>query len=95
MGFELRASCLLGRNSSALTMTPAIFAMVILELGSHFFPKLAWTEIILFMLPASCWDDRLTLSCLALFNRDGDLINFFLPGLAWNLDPPYLSLPCS
>jgi hypothetical protein len=30
---------------------PALFALVILEMGSHFLPKTDWTTILLFKLP--------------------------------------------
>jgi hypothetical protein len=33
-------------------MPPALFALVILEKGSHFLPLLAWTLLLLFLLPA-------------------------------------------
>jgi hypothetical protein len=37
LGFAPRALCLLKRCSTAWSMTPALFALVILEIGSHFF----------------------------------------------------------
>jgi hypothetical protein len=40
------ASCLLGRRSPMR----AVFALVILEIGSHFLVKLAWTTILLLIL---------------------------------------------
>jgi hypothetical protein len=46
-GFELRASHLLGRSC-----IPSPFALVIFEIKSHFMPRLAWTEILLFVLLA-------------------------------------------
>jgi hypothetical protein len=46
--FELRASHLLGRSSTAWAMLPAFFALVILQIWSHFLPRLAWTMIFLF-----------------------------------------------
>jgi hypothetical protein len=34
LGFELGASCLLGKHSTSYAMLPALFALVILEIGS-------------------------------------------------------------
>jgi hypothetical protein len=46
--FEHRASFLLGRCSTAWATPPAYFALIILETGSHFWPRPAWTVILLF-----------------------------------------------
>jgi hypothetical protein len=62
--FELRASYLLGRYFTIWGMPPILFALVILEIGSHFlsnskpfFPGWSGTEI---LISAShvAWDDR-------------------------------------
>jgi hypothetical protein len=37
VGSELRASQLIDRHSTTGAMPPALFALVILEIGSHFF----------------------------------------------------------
>jgi hypothetical protein len=47
LGFELRASYLLGWFSTASATPSAPFAQVILELVSHFLPRLAWAVILL------------------------------------------------
>jgi hypothetical protein len=49
-GFELRALHLLDRCSTTSGMPPALFALVILETGFHFLPRLTWTSD--FMFPA-------------------------------------------
>jgi hypothetical protein len=36
-------------------MPPALFAQVILDIGLHFVPGLAWTTISLFVLPITAW----------------------------------------
>jgi hypothetical protein len=51
MGFELMSSCLLGKNSTTRTMPPALFLLVIFQIGSHCKPRLVWTTILLFVLP--------------------------------------------
>jgi hypothetical protein len=48
LGFELRDSCLPGRYSITQITPSALFALVILETGSRFLPRLAWTFIFLF-----------------------------------------------
>jgi hypothetical protein len=50
LGIEL-ALCLLGRRSTTWASLPALFVLVIFEIGSHFIPRLAWTVILLFVLP--------------------------------------------
>jgi hypothetical protein len=41
-------SCSWHRHSTAWTMPPALCALVILEIGSPFLPRPAWTAILLF-----------------------------------------------
>jgi hypothetical protein len=48
VGFKLRALCLLGRHSTAWATPLALFALIILEIGSCFLPRAAWTMILLF-----------------------------------------------
>jgi hypothetical protein len=50
-GFELRASHLLGGCSTTCATLPALLALAFFEIGSFFKPELAWTSILLFMLP--------------------------------------------
>jgi hypothetical protein len=50
LGFELKASPLLGRRSTTWATPTALFALIILETGSHLFPEWAWTTILLFPL---------------------------------------------
>jgi hypothetical protein len=52
LGFDRRTLCWLGRHSTSWTMPVALFALVIFEVGSYFLPWVAWTVIIVFMLPA-------------------------------------------
>jgi hypothetical protein len=47
LGFELRASCLLGKHYAT---PPALCVLVIFEIGFHFMPRLAWTAIFLSVL---------------------------------------------
>jgi hypothetical protein len=58
LGFELGFSWLLGRSSIIWAMPPAFFALVILELESHFLSQLAWIIILLFYTSWPHWDDR-------------------------------------
>jgi hypothetical protein len=51
LGVELRDSSLQGRCFITPVMLPALFALVIFEIGSHFMPGPAWTVIFLFVLP--------------------------------------------
>jgi hypothetical protein len=51
LGFELRASWLLGRCSTTWATPPAVFMLITFEMWSHFIPGPAWTAIFLFMLP--------------------------------------------
>jgi hypothetical protein len=46
-GFELRASYLLGRCSNAWVIPWDLFALIILEIWSHFLPRLCWIMIML------------------------------------------------
>jgi hypothetical protein len=43
LGFELRTLHLLGRCSIAWAIPPALFTLIILEMGSCFLPRSAWT----------------------------------------------------
>jgi hypothetical protein len=90
LGFELRASCFLGRYSTAWAIPPVVCAQVIFELGSHFLSKLAWNVIFLFMFSVvagmTCAHHHTQLFPLRL-----GLMNFF-PGPNWNHDFPSLSL---
>jgi hypothetical protein len=52
LGIEVRALYLLGKCSTTQITLPALFALVTLEIGSCFKPGLAWTTVLLFVLPA-------------------------------------------
>jgi hypothetical protein len=52
LGFELRALHLVGWCSKHLSQASSHFYLVILEIGSCFLPRSAWTIILLFMLSA-------------------------------------------
>jgi hypothetical protein len=41
-------------------MPPALFALVILEIGGCFLPRPAWTMLLLFYASYHSWDDRCT-----------------------------------
>jgi hypothetical protein len=45
---KLRASCSLGRHSTSWVTTPVLFALLVLEIGSCFLPRLTWTTVHLF-----------------------------------------------
>jgi hypothetical protein len=83
--FELRAQHLLGRHSTTWSTPPALFAPFMSEIGSHFMPGLAWTTVLLFMLPGllgwQAWPATPSFYLL----RWG-LVNFS-PGLIVNYDP--------
>jgi hypothetical protein len=95
LGFELRASHLVVRHCTAWATLPAFFAPVILEIKSCFLHRWAWTEILLFLASHCHWDDGWVPPCTIFFCSDRVLQIFFLPRLAWNHDPPNLSLPYS
>jgi hypothetical protein len=48
LGFELSVLSLVGRHSITLVMPPTLFALVILEIGSHFLPRPVLTMIFLY-----------------------------------------------
>jgi hypothetical protein len=83
VGFEFRASHLLGRHSSAWVMLLSFFVLVIFEIGSHFLPGLAWTTILLFYTSCCTWDDRYVPPHPA-FSVEMRVLLTFLPWLAWN-----------
>jgi hypothetical protein len=89
LGFELGASHLLGRCSTAWASLPTLFAMVNLEMGSHFLPRLAWTVVLLFWASCHSWDDRRLPPHPALFCWDR--VSKLLSELDWNLDSLNLS----
>jgi hypothetical protein len=78
LSIEFRTSCLLDRHSTAWDTPPFLFALVILETGSHFLPRPAWTMILPFYTYDCHWNDRLMPPCLAFFSDwDGGLTNYF------------------
>jgi hypothetical protein len=90
LGFELRASHLLSRCSVIWAAPPILSSQVILEIGSHFLPKLAWNTVLLFYTSCWTWDDRDTTMPRFFLVRCG-LVNF-LPGLTLNCSSPSLHL---
>jgi hypothetical protein len=54
LGFEIRVSHLLGWQS----VTSAFFALAVLDIGSHFLPRLACNSILFFYASCHCWNDR-------------------------------------
>jgi hypothetical protein len=60
LGLKLRASHLRGRHSTTWDTLPALFALIILEIGSPFLSMLAWIAILLFYASHCWWDDRCT-----------------------------------
>jgi hypothetical protein len=86
--FELRALCL-----QVLYMPPALFALVILEIGSCFLPRPV-TVILLFYTSHCSWDDRNTLHAQLFFCWD-EVLYTFLPRLVWNSSPSNLCIPVS
>jgi hypothetical protein len=56
---------LLGKSDTTSAMPSVLFALVILEIGSHILPRLAWTAILLFCVPHHSCDDRHMLPCPA------------------------------
>jgi hypothetical protein len=91
LGFELRILSLSGRFSATQAMTLNLFTLVILERGSHFFPKLTLTPIFLFYTSVVL---GMTGVCphAQIFSVEMDLANFFLPGVVWNHDLPDLRM---
>jgi hypothetical protein len=67
VGVELRASQLLGRHSLSRAMLSALFALVILEIGSCFWPSLDRSPPVLGF--PSLWNDSHEPLCPA-FGRD-------------------------
>jgi hypothetical protein len=65
-----------------------------LEKRSCFLTRPAWTTILQFYISCHCWDGRSTPSCLVFFLLRWGLAKFLLPRMAWNHDPPNLSLLC-
>jgi hypothetical protein len=90
--FELRASCLLDRCSTASAIPPTLCALVILEIETHFCP--VWPGLQSFCFTHNC--------CNCIVRMTGTQLNpaigwygslvIFLLGLASNRDPPDLNL---
>jgi hypothetical protein len=83
LGFELRALCLLSSHTSSLFLS-SYFGDVMLETGSRFLPRPAWTRSSYFTLPA--------VAGMTGAHHHG-VSQTFLPGLAWNCCPPDFSFP--
>jgi hypothetical protein len=87
-GVKIQGFALAGHG----TMPPPILLWLFFEIGFHFFPKLAWTMILLFMPPCRIWGDRYVTPCPA-FSVEMRSPEFFLS--ASHCDPSNLSLPSS
>jgi hypothetical protein len=91
LGFELRAFCLVSRQTWA--PPPALFTLVILDTGSHFLPRPAWTLIVLLYTSCHCWDDRHLPLHPAVVCRNEVSRTFCLGWPRNECNPLYLSLP--
>jgi hypothetical protein len=49
---------LLVRHSTVWATYPALFALIVLEIGSHFLPRPAWPMILLYYDSCCSWNDR-------------------------------------
>jgi hypothetical protein len=85
LGFELRASHLLSQPSTASATFPALYALIILELGFCFLPRLTWTVTLLFYTSHCSWNDSHAPSHPGFSFEVGSWN--FLPRLAWSHDP--------
>jgi hypothetical protein len=86
VGFELRASWLLSTLSTTWITLSALFMLSIFEIGSHSMPGLAWTVILLFVLPGMTGAHRSTQPLLGMGSCE-----FFL---AWDdLEPQFSQSP--
>jgi hypothetical protein len=94
LGLELRASNFLGRSSTVWATLLALFAMVILEIGSCSLLRLAWTVIFLYYASHCHWDGKCIPPHPTFLHWDG-VSQTLLPGLALNCSPFHLSLPDS
>jgi hypothetical protein len=65
LGIELRTLHLLGRHCTTSGTLPALFVLVIFEIGSQFMPWFAWTMIFLFVCPQVAGKDNAP-PCLAI-----------------------------
>jgi hypothetical protein len=76
LGSELRDSFVQGRCSTTLAMPPVLFALVILEIGSHFLHKPTWTSIFPF-----------DISHIAGWQAQAVMLSFFaLRWVSWTFD---------
>jgi hypothetical protein len=82
-------SCLLSRCFTTGTTPPPFFAVVILEIGSHFLPGLAWTECFYFILPTITGVIG-TYQHMQIFSIEMGSCKLFLLKLVWSSN---LSLP--
>jgi hypothetical protein len=81
-GVWIRASHLLGRYYTTWAMSSALFALAILEIGSSFLTRLAWT-VILFYASHWFWDDKHT-NMSSFFPLRWGLTKLVMSRLAWN-----------
>jgi hypothetical protein len=82
LGFELRALCLQSSCYTPWATPPALFALVILEIWSHFLPRLASGLILQFKLLQCHWNYRLALPCPVFSHWNGVLQICFC--LSWS-----------
>jgi hypothetical protein len=59
---------LLDEHSTAGAIPLALFALVILEIGTSFLPRPAWTMTVIVSTSYSSWDDRRAPLCQAFFH---------------------------
>jgi hypothetical protein len=59
--------------------------------GNSVFPRLVWTTVLLYWASHHSWDDRLH-DPAQIFSAMMWSYKLVLPGLAWNHNPPNLSL---
>jgi hypothetical protein len=76
LGFEFRALSLMCRHSATGVTLPALFALVILEMGSCSLPGLASNSDLPSYASCSSWNDRHA-PCVLFFLLRWGLMNFF------------------
>jgi hypothetical protein len=78
-------------HSTTWAIPPALFVLVIFEIGACFLPRLVWTAVMLYML-LHTWNDRQELPCCAIGWHGGPHKLFVQadlePQSSWSLSPP-------
>jgi hypothetical protein len=92
-GVQIQGFVLVRQVLYCLSLSSSPFCCGILEIGSHFLPRSAWTPILLFYASCHCWDDKraITPSFFSVEIGSWELFAW----LAWNPSFPDLGLPCS